>query len=63
MPADSALLKWNKLLLEASQKMGRPLDSVLGYKAQLVDAGFVNIVQTEYKWPTNPLPKDRKHKT
>lgn len=42
--------------------MGRPLDSVLNYKKQLADAGFVNVVQTEYKWPTNPWPKERKHK-
>lgn len=38
------VLKWNKLLLEASLKLGRPLDSVASYKDQLADAGFANIV-------------------
>jgi len=63
LPPDSPLLKWSNLLLEASRKMGRPIDSVLQYKQQLADAGFVNIVQVEYKWPINPWPRDKKHKT
>ncbi|KAF4993762.1 hypothetical protein FGRMN_6236 [Fusarium graminum] len=26
------------------------------------DAGFTDIVDTRFKWPTNPWPKDKKHK-
>jgi hypothetical protein len=31
------------------------------YKQQLVDAGFQNVVQVDYKWPTNPWPKDPRY--
>ena len=55
---ESPLLKWNRLWLEASLKLGKPLDSALHYKRQLAEAGFTNIVQHEYKWPTNSWPKD-----
>ncbi|KAK4452012.1 Phosphoethanolamine N-methyltransferase [Podospora aff. communis PSN243] len=59
---DSALLKWNRLLVEASEKLGRPLNSCKNYRQQLVDAGFVNIVETHFKWPMNTWPKDSKYK-
>lgn len=63
LTADSALLRWNKLLVEASEKMGRPLNSCRDYHKQLTDAGFVNIVATtDLKWPMNTWPKDRKNK-
>lgn len=55
---DSHLLKWNRLWLEAGAKIGFPLDSALHYKRQLAEAGFTNIVQHEYKWPTNDWPKN-----
>jgi hypothetical protein len=50
------------LLLEASKKLGVPLDSARQYKQQMAEAGFRDIVQVEYKWPTNGWPRDRKHK-
>lgn len=62
LPADSAIGKWNKLLVEASQKINRPLDSLVKYKDQLTEAGFVNIVESRYKWPINTWPKDPHHK-
>lgn len=59
---DTALLKWNRLLVEASEKLGRPLNSCTGYQEQLTAAGFVNIVETRFKWPMNTWPKDSKYK-
>jgi hypothetical protein len=32
------------------------------YKAQMEVAGFVNVTETIYKWPSNRWPKDRKFK-
>ena len=59
MAKDSKLLEWNRLLVEASKKLGSPLNSALNYKQQLKDAGFVNIVQHEFKWPSNDWPRDK----
>jgi hypothetical protein len=53
---------WSSLILEASNKLGRPVDSAKGYKSQLEEAGFTNVVETKYKWPQNRWPKDPKFK-
>ncbi|KAJ4288843.1 hypothetical protein N0V88_007172 [Collariella sp. IMI 366227] len=62
VPEDSALSRWNKLMVEAAAKNGANLDSVLGYKQQLIDAGFKNVRQVNFKWPSNTWPKERKWK-
>lgn len=62
IPADSAALRWGDLMLEAAEKFGAPLDSCKRYKQQLADAGFVDIVETVYKWPSYAWPKDPKFK-
>lgn len=38
------------------------MKSAASYKQQLLDAGFQDVVQTEYKWPINTWAKDSKHK-
>lgn len=62
VPADSALSKWNGHFLAASEKLGASINSGAHYKKQLVEAGFVDVVQVEYKWPSNTWPKDPKFK-
>lgn len=62
IPPDCAASKWGKLMLEAAAICGRPLDSPKFYKQQLADAGFTNIKETIYKWPSNMWPKDKKFK-
>ncbi|KAF5004882.1 hypothetical protein FDECE_8664 [Fusarium decemcellulare] len=59
---DSAVYKWSSLMNEAATKLGSGLDSGLRYKDQLPEAGFVNVVETTYKWPMNTWPKDKKTK-
>lgn len=54
--------KWGDLMLEAAANWNRPLDSPKFYKEQLAAAGFINVHQTIYKWPSNPWPKDPKFK-
>ncbi len=55
-------MKWNRLWQEASVKMGAPLDSAKTYKQELIDAGYQNVVQVDYKLPVNTWPKDEKYK-
>jgi len=62
LPTDSALHKWFTLSIEASVKLGRRIDSGKRYKEQLEAAGFVDVVETRYKWPQNGWPKDKKFK-
>lgn len=62
MPQGCAAAKWGDLMLEAAAKWNRPLDSPKFYKEQLAAAGFTNVHQTIYKWPSSPWPKDPKFK-
>ncbi|KAL2268072.1 hypothetical protein VTJ83DRAFT_2918 [Remersonia thermophila] len=62
LPADSAILKWNTLALQAADTIGRSIESGKKYKEQMEEAGFVNVVEKVYKWPINPWPKDARYK-
>ncbi|KAL4731187.1 hypothetical protein ACLX1H_000148 [Fusarium chlamydosporum] len=62
IPEGCAASKWGDLMLEAADKFGAPLDSCTRYKQQLLDAGFVDVVETTYKWPSNSWPRDPKFK-
>ena len=42
--------------------MNRPTDVVQRYKTLMIDAGFENVTEIIYKWPSNTWPKDRKYK-
>lgn len=58
-PADSALRKWNALMVESAANLGRYSNSAEAYKVQLQAAGFQNVVEMQFKWPQNPWPKDK----
>lgn len=58
----SALTKWSNLAMEGTRKLGRPVDNAITFKDELEKAGFVNVVETRYKWPLNPWPKSPKFK-
>lgn len=62
MTKDSALKKWAELILEGTTKIGRPINSAKYYQQQLESAGFVNIVEQKFVWPTNRWPKDKNMK-
>lgn len=62
LPADCSLVKWNALLLEASLKLGARLDCASEHKERMIEAGFKNVVQVDFKWPINGWPKDPKYK-
>ncbi|KAL8305345.1 hypothetical protein RB597_003803 [Gaeumannomyces tritici] len=62
LPADSALLRWSRLWQEGAAKSGLQLLTAEQHKAVLEQAGFVNIVERNFKWPLNTWPKDPKYK-
>ncbi|KAG8360291.1 hypothetical protein FVEN_g2194 [Fusarium venenatum] len=57
-----ALTKWFTLLSEAFIKLGGAAIEFDGIKDMMEKAGFVDIVDTRFKWPLNPWPKDKKYK-
>lgn len=59
---DSFLSQWCDFCIEAGQNRGRPVFPVERYKDYLADAGFVDIVEVQRKWPTNTWPKDPRYK-
>ncbi|KAJ4044517.1 hypothetical protein NW758_006435 [Fusarium oxysporum] len=59
---ESYLSKWCRSCFEAGQNLGRPVFPTTEYKNYLAAAGFVDIVEVQQKWPTNPWPRDRKFK-
>ncbi|KAM0227894.1 hypothetical protein ACHAP5_012087 [Fusarium lateritium] len=59
---DHDLSKLICLLDEASTKIGRPFQDNKKNKDILRDAGYVDIVETVFKWPTNSWPQDKKYK-
>ncbi|KPM36931.1 hypothetical protein AK830_g9631 [Neonectria ditissima] len=61
-PETSSLVKWQKGLIEGSKAVGRPLGVTDENKGLLEQAGFINVHETVYRWPTNSWPKDRKLK-
>jgi hypothetical protein len=59
---DSALLRWNQLLVQASDKLGPSLESAHHYESQLKEAGFEDVTKIEFKWPLNSWPRDARYK-
>ncbi|KAK3985306.1 Phosphoethanolamine N-methyltransferase 1 [Cladorrhinum sp. PSN332] len=59
---DSALQKWNDHVIEAGHVVGHSIESAKEYKKLMIEAGFVNVQEKLYKWPTNSWAKDKKFK-
>ncbi|WQF85886.1 Putative S-adenosyl-L-methionine-dependent methyltransferase superfamily [Colletotrichum destructivum] len=59
---DCAAQRWAGHMREAAAIWKRPLNSCKFYKQQLAEAGFTNVTERVYKWPSNPWPKDGRFK-
>ncbi|KAF9880193.1 hypothetical protein CkaCkLH20_02147 [Colletotrichum karsti] len=59
---DSALSKFVRLWGEAAVIFGRPFQDVRALKDIMIETGFKDVHASQFKWPTNSWPKDRKHK-
>ncbi|CCF46107.1 TAM domain methyltransferase [Colletotrichum higginsianum] len=60
MTEDFKPYKWNKLLIEATNQIGRPINVPSTFKQMLEDAGFVDVEERVVTWSFNPWPKDPK---
>jgi hypothetical protein len=58
----TSLEKWGGLLLEASIKLGIPLNSALTVKKIMEETGYVDVVEVIYQWPMNKWPADKRMK-
>ncbi|KAF7555275.1 hypothetical protein G7Z17_g2287 [Cylindrodendrum hubeiense] len=58
----SALAKCTKLLNDACNILGRPFQDNSKLKDIMAKIGYVDIVVTTFKWPTNAWARDKKHK-
>ncbi|KAF4991902.1 hypothetical protein FDECE_13868 [Fusarium decemcellulare] len=59
---DSYIDQWSSYMIEATNIFGRSAQSAKKYKQQMIDAGFVNVTEVIYKWPTNRWPADPYYK-
>ncbi|OHE94894.1 methyltransferase domain-containing protein [Colletotrichum orchidophilum] len=50
------------MLQEASEHLGRPYQDIKALKAILMETGFTGVTMQHFKWPTNPWPKEARHK-
>lgn len=60
--AGTALERWNRLLIEAAQKMGRDGRAAARFRSQLEEAGFVDVVERKFVLPGNAWAKGEKEK-
>ncbi|KAF5013416.1 hypothetical protein FDECE_604 [Fusarium decemcellulare] len=59
---DTTLYKWCRFLDEAAAKFNRSFERTTKFKDLLKEVGFVDVVETRFKWPTNRWPRDKKFK-
>ncbi|OHE91851.1 hypothetical protein CORC01_12859 [Colletotrichum orchidophilum] len=59
---DHALNTMSRMWGEAAEYFGRPFQNNRDLINILSDIGFVEIHAQTFKWPSNPWPKDKKHK-
>jgi hypothetical protein len=60
---ESALYRWNELMFEGLKVLGRSWSNVVNYPRYFRDAGFENIVERRFYWPTSPWAKGTYFKT
>lgn len=56
----TSVQRWGELLCEAARVFGRPMGSDVSdcYVQMMLDAGFTEVTQRMFMWPSNPWPKD-----
>ncbi|KAJ3542738.1 hypothetical protein NM208_g3939 [Fusarium decemcellulare] len=62
LPEDIELTRFGQLCIEASANAHRPIDIAPKYKDFLEKAGFIDVVERQFKWPLNRWPKDKHYK-
>ncbi|TRX88120.1 hypothetical protein FHL15_010966 [Xylaria flabelliformis] len=62
-PRQSALYRWNELLMEGLRRIGRSWSNVVNYPRYFEEAGFEDITERRFYWPTSPWAKGKYFKT
>ena len=62
LPLDSKLGDWERMSNRIGEKWGHPFNIIGTMKESLVDAGFVNVKEVEYKIPVGTWPKHKVYK-
>lgn len=59
---DTPTYRFGSVAIETIQALGRPLDVPPMHKDRMRKAGFVDVVERQFKWPIGTWPKDRHYK-
>src|SRR3569833_2765726 len=59
---DSWLVRMSHMTVEASERLGRPINLGWKYKEMFEEAGFVDVTVRHFKWPSNIWPRDKRFK-
>ncbi|KAK1690621.1 S-adenosyl-L-methionine-dependent methyltransferase [Colletotrichum godetiae] len=62
LPPEKPLAQFTSLIREAAEKFGRRFAPISEIRESMVDVGFENVAQQDFKWPSNPWPKDEHYK-
>jgi SAM-dependent methyltransferase len=62
MPPEHFYNEWGAKVVELGGKIGKSFTIWEEAKERLEKAGFVDVVQVEYKWPMNAWPLDKKQR-
>jgi hypothetical protein len=58
-PKESAIYKWNELVIAGSAKLGRPWTNAQYYKRWMEEIGFEDVVEKSFSWPTSAWAKGK----
>jgi hypothetical protein len=56
------LQRWNNLLTTASSALGMDWLKAMKYKQYMLDAGFEDVQEVHFAWPSNTWPRGKHHK-
>lgn len=58
--AGTELERWGQVMCDAARALGRPMGTEVStrYKDWMTEAGFADIEERQYMWPSNGWPKD-----
>jgi hypothetical protein len=59
----TALSRLAKMLVEGMRMAGKDITQAPRYKSYMEAAGFVDVVEEHFQWPTNTWPQGKYHKT
>ncbi|KAI1464469.1 S-adenosyl-L-methionine-dependent methyltransferase [Daldinia caldariorum] len=62
-PTESALYRWNQMMLEGVSRLGRSWSNAKNYRRYFEEAGFQDVVEKRFYWPTSPWAKGAYYKT